>query len=227
VVNKWDLFADQIEPVSAAQETRLARHRQREGGAAVPASLAGFGRWIQEKLFFLDYAPVIFTSATSGFHLERLLEAVRYVTTQLQQRVATALLNRALHDAIEHRQPVSSAGSRLKFYYATQVKSAPPTFLLFVNRKDLFSPAYEKYLANEMRRAFGYEGCPIVFAVRPRPRSEPGQRGGSRTAGPAQRVRTGFRVGWAAAAPRNGGQPLSDSVKGGVFRGRRWVVVRH
>jgi GTP-binding protein len=187
VVNKWDLFADQIEPVSAAQETRLARHRQREGGAAVPASLAGFGRWIQEKLFFLDYAPVIFTSATSGFHLERLLEAVRYVTTQLQQRVATALLNRALHDAIEHRQPVSSAGSRLKFYYATQVKSAPPTFLLFVNRKDLFSPAYEKYLANEMRRAFGYEGCPIVFAVRPRPRSEPGQRGGSRTAGPRQR----------------------------------------
>jgi GTP-binding protein len=123
---------------------------------------------VQEHLFFLDYAPVIFTSAKSGFHLDRLLESIRYVTAQLQQKVPTAILNRTLRDAIERRQPVSSAGHRLKFFYATQVKQSPPIFLLFVNREDLFSDQYKKYLAGEMRRAFGYEGCPIVLVGRAR-----------------------------------------------------------
>jgi len=126
---------------------------------------------VQERLFFLDYAPVIFTSAKSGFNLDRLLDAVRYVVAQLQQKIPTALLNRALHDAIERRQPVSAAGHRLKFFYATQVRQAPPTFLLFVNRDELFSAQYTKYLTDEMRRAFGYEGCPLVLVPRPRPRS--------------------------------------------------------
>jgi GTP-binding protein len=62
-------------------------------------------------------------------------------------------------------------GHYLKFFYATQVSLAPPTFLLFVNRQELFSPAYEKYLARELRRAFGYEGCPIILVPKPRPRT--------------------------------------------------------
>ncbi len=126
---------------------------------------------MQKKLFFLDYAPVIFTSAKSGFHLDRLLEAVRYVTAQLQQKIPTAILNRTLRDAVERRQPVSAMGHRLKFFYATQVRQAPPTFLLFVNRDELFSDQYKKYLANQMRRAFGYEGCPIVLAPKARPKT--------------------------------------------------------
>ena len=128
-------------------------------------------RVIEEKQFFLDYAPVIFTSAKSGFHLERLLEAVRYVASQLQQKIPTSILNRTLHDAVERRQPISSAGHRLKFFYATQVRQAPPTFLLFVNRDELFSEPYKKYLAGEMRKAFGYEGCPIVLAPKARPKT--------------------------------------------------------
>jgi GTP-binding protein len=76
-----------------------------------------------------------------------------------------------LRDAIERRQPVSSAGHRLKFFYATQVRQSPPTFLLFVNREDLFSEQYKKYLAGEMRRAFGFEGCPIVLVGRARART--------------------------------------------------------
>jgi GTP-binding protein len=123
---------------------------------------------VREKLFFLDYAPVIFTSATTGFHLDRLLESIRYVASQLKQKVPTAILNRTLNDAIERRQPVSSAGHRLKFFYATQVRQSPPTFLLFVNKADLFSDQYKKYLAQEMRKAFGYEGCPIVLVSRAR-----------------------------------------------------------
>ena len=134
-------------------------------------TLAEFGHWVQEKLFFLDYAPVIFTSALTGFQLDRFLEAVRYVAAQLKQNIPTAILNRTLHDAVERRQPTSSAGHRLKFFYATQVRRAPPTFLLFVNRDELFSAQYRKYLGDQLRIAFGYEGCPILLVPKPRPKS--------------------------------------------------------
>jgi len=66
---------------------------------------------------------------------------------------------------------VSDMGHRLKFFYATQVRQSPPTFLLFVNRDELFSDQYKKYLGNQMRRAFGYEGCPIVIVPKPRPKT--------------------------------------------------------
>ncbi|NJM55951.1 MAG: hypothetical protein HC841_08735, partial [Verrucomicrobiae bacterium] len=125
----------------------------------------------QEKLFFLDYAPVIFTSAKSGFHLDRLLEAIRYVSDQLKQKIPTAILNRTLRDAIEAKQPISNKGHFLKFYYATQVKQSPPTFLLFVNKGELFSPQYVKHLTAQMRKAFGYEGCAIVLVPRARPKT--------------------------------------------------------
>ncbi len=172
VVNKWDLVREQVRGTREEELTRLKAKTHREAGKRL-TTLAEFGHWVQEHLFFLDYAPVIFTSATSGFNLERLLEAVRYVAAQLQQAIPTALLNRTLHDAVERRQPVSSAGHRLKFFYATQIQRAPPTFLLFVNRADLFSEAYRKYLSRELRRAFGYEGCPIILLPRSRSRREP------------------------------------------------------
>src|SRR5690606_16871389 len=134
-------------------------------------TLAEFGSWVQEKLFFLDYAPVIFTSAKDGFQLDRLLEAIRYVTAQLQQKIPTAVLNRTLNDAVEKRQPVSKTGLRLRFFYATQTGQAPPAFLVFVNRDDLFSDDYTKYLTREMRRAFGFEGCPIILRPKARPKT--------------------------------------------------------
>jgi len=168
VINKWDLME---EAVRRAREEEIERRRKGLRGPRRMTTLAEFGEWVQERLFFLDYAPVIFTSAKSGFHLDRLLEAVRYVAAQLQQRIPTAILNRTLQDAIERRQPVSSKGHRLKFYYATQIRQAPPTFLLFVNREDLFSEQYKKYLADRLREAFGYEGCPLVLSARPRPRT--------------------------------------------------------
>lgn len=169
VVNKWDLIE---ESVRKAREEEIERRRRKDRDSLkLMTTLAEFGDWVQKHLFFLDYAPVIFTSATSGFNLERLLEAVRYVAAQLQQKIPTAILNRTLQDAVERRQPVSSHGHRLKFFYATQVREAPPTFLLFINREDLFSPAYKKYLADQMRRAFGYEGCPIVLVPKARPKT--------------------------------------------------------
>lgn len=169
VVNKWDLVSEEVKEVREKEiERRQKKDRNQEQKRS---TLAEFAEWVQENLWFLDYAPVIFTSAKSGFHLERLLEAVRYVESQLQQQIPTSLLNRTLNDAIEQRQPVSSAGHRLKFFYATQVKKAPPTFLLFVNRDELFSDQYTKYLGDQLRKAFGFEGCPIVLVPKPRPKT--------------------------------------------------------
>ncbi|HSY09655.1 MAG TPA: ribosome biogenesis GTPase Der [Candidatus Dormibacteraeota bacterium] len=170
VVNKWDLFEEKIR--EKRKEEIVSREKKENRGAPkVMTTLGEFGQWVQEKLFFLDYAPVIFTSAKSGFHLDRLLEAVRYVAAQLQQKVPTAILNRTLRDSVERRQPITPQGHRLKFFYATQVRQAPPTFLLFVNRDELFSDQYKKYLGGELRRAFGYEGCPIVFVPKARPKT--------------------------------------------------------
>ena len=169
VINKWDLAEASVRK---AREEEIARRNEKtHRGRKVLTTLGEFGEWVQEQLFFLDYAPVIFTSAHSGFNLERLLEAVRYVAAQLHQRIPTALLNRTLQDAVERRQPVSSMGHRLKFFYATQIKEAPPTFLLFVNRNELFSDQYKKYLSDQMRSAFGYEGCPIILLPRARPKT--------------------------------------------------------
>jgi GTP-binding protein len=170
VVNKWDLMEESVRQ-ARLEEIERRRARENRRGPKLMTTLAEFGEWVQEHLFFLDYAPVIFASAQTGFHLERLLEAVRYVAAQLRQRIPTALLNRTLQQAVELRQPVSSRGHRLKFFYATQTKQAPATFLLFVNRPELFFDAYKKYLAGQLRSAFGYEGCPIILVAKPRPKT--------------------------------------------------------
>jgi GTP-binding protein len=172
VVNKWDLYAAQVR--AAREAARRAAQKKRPPGGLDPAqmTLAEFARWVQSRLFFLDYAPVIFTSATEGMNLDRLLEAVRLVGAQWRQRVPTGVLNRALRDAIERRQPVSACGRRLKFFYATQTGQAPPEFLLFVNDPALWSDQYARYLADQLRRAFGFEGCPVVLHPRARPRED-------------------------------------------------------
>jgi len=186
VVNKWDLME---ETVLEARKQEIERRNRKDSvrGDQQMTTLSEFGGWVQEHLFFLDYAPVIFTSAKSGFNLDRLLEAVRYVTAQLQQKIPTALLNRTLQDAVERRQPVSSHGHRLKFFYATQVREAPPTFLLFVNREDLFSSQYKKYLSDQLRKAFGYEGCPLVLVPKARPKTIEPVRKPRRTKRPSTR----------------------------------------
>ncbi len=110
VLNKWDLFEGEVRE---AREEEIEKRKQKvrtEGQAKELTTLGEFGAWVQEKLFFLDYAPVIFTSAKTGFHLDRLLEAVRYVAAQLQQKIPTAILNRTLRDAVDRRQPISDAG---------------------------------------------------------------------------------------------------------------------
>ncbi|MGV3754542.1 MAG: ribosome biogenesis GTPase Der [Verrucomicrobiota bacterium] len=171
VINKWDLVSEEVAKAREAQAKKRNEKENYDRGGRLMTTFGEFSEWVQSQLFFLDYAPVIFTSAKSGFHLDRLLEAVRYVAAQLKQKVPTAILNRTLQDAIERKQPVSAKGTRLSFYYATQVRQSPPTFLLFVNRDELFSDQYYKYLSGELRRAFGFEGCPLILVPKARPKT--------------------------------------------------------
>lgn len=172
VINKWDLVSEEV--LDARKEEIALRNAKtaRRTRNSKMTTLSEFGEWVQKQLFFLDYAPVLFTSAKSGFHLERLMEAVRFVASQLRQKIPTAILNRTLNDSIQRRQPISSAGHRLKFFYATQIRRCPPTFVLFVNRDELFSESYSKHLSRDLRKAFGYEGCPIILIARPRPKKK-------------------------------------------------------
>ncbi|MCB1125740.1 MAG: ribosome biogenesis GTPase Der [Verrucomicrobiae bacterium] len=213
VVNKWDIYAEKV----AAVRDQL--QRQTKGGRlppdAPPTTLGEFSAWVKEKLFFLSYAPVVFTSATEGLHLDRLLEAVRFVADQLRQTIPTALLNRTLQGAIERRQPLSATGSRLRFFYATQIGQAPPRFLLFVNKSELFAPTYVKYLAGELRKAFGFEGCPVLIHARARPKKVDFKSQPTRGKGPGRNART--------SGPRRAGaktrRPKPDRARPGRSRG--------
>jgi len=173
VVNKWDLYQDAAEKArkDAAKKAREQGGRKFSRKKQEEMMFEEFGQWVQSNMFFLDYAPVIFTSALDGFQLDRLLEAIRYVSGQLNQTLPTSLLNRALQEAIERNPAPSSKGHRFKLYYATQVGTRPPTFLLFVNRKELLSDNYTRYLTGVLRKAFGFEGCNIRLVAKPRPKS--------------------------------------------------------
>jgi GTPase len=215
VVNKWDLMNESVrEARIEVVERRNAKDERRKDEPMT--TLAEFSGWVQEKMFFLDYAPVIFTSAKSGFQLERLLEAIRFVAANLQQKIPTAIVNRTLRDAIEGRQPASSKGHRLKFFYATQVKSSPPTFLLFVNNADLFSDQYRKFLQGQLRKAFGYEGCPVHLVPKSRPKTiAPIRKFNKKPEKPA-RMKAWMRPGARRSDSPNGKLGIKAAVKDGA-----------
>ena len=178
VINKWDLASAAVKEARQQEmDRRNRKDRSRDDREKRLIFLGDFGQWVQEQLFFLDYAPVIFTSAKDGFQLDRLLEAIRFVSDQWQQEVPTPLLNRTLQDAIALRQPPNKAGKRFKLYYATQTSNAPPTFTLFVNAPQVCTDHYRIYLQRSLRKAFGFEGCPVRLFVKERPKSiEPVRR---------------------------------------------------
>ncbi|MDO4548510.1 MAG: ribosome biogenesis GTPase Der, partial [Clostridia bacterium] len=123
---------------------------------------------VKSQLKFMDYAPVLFISALTGQRMNRLLDEVRKVYKEASHRVTTGLLNEVLADAQAAVQPPSMSGRRLKIYYATQQGVKPPTFVFFVNDMKLMHFSYERYLQNQFRKSFGFEGTPIKFILRER-----------------------------------------------------------
>ena len=117
---------------------------------------------------FMSYAPIIFISAKTGQRLDRLYELIKFVNEQNSMRISTGKLNDVLAAAIARVQPPTDKGKRLKIYYMTQASTRPPTFVCFVNSKDLFHYSYQRYIDNQIREVFGLEGTPTRYVVRER-----------------------------------------------------------
>ena len=117
---------------------------------------------------FMSYAPIIFISAKTGQRVDRLFQLIKYVDEQNALRVTTGMLNELLARATARVQPPSDKGKRLKIFYMTQISTRPPTFVCFVNRRDLFHFSYQRYIENQIRETFGLEGTPVRLIVRER-----------------------------------------------------------
>ena len=117
---------------------------------------------------FMSYAPIIFISAKTGQRLDRLFELIRFVDEQNSMRISTGKLNDVLASATARVQPPTDKGKRLKIYYMTQASTRPPTFVCFVNDKELFHYSYQRYIDNQIREVFGLEGTPTRFVIRER-----------------------------------------------------------
>lgn len=143
VINKWDLIED--------KDTN---------------TMANYTKMIREELIFMKYAPVIFISALSGRRTERILPMIKAVYEQSTRRIQTGILNDLIGEVTAMHPAPQYKGRRLKISYVTQVAVQPPEFVLFVNSTDLIHFSYDRYLENEIRRAFGFEGTPIRLTFR-------------------------------------------------------------
>lgn len=117
---------------------------------------------------FMSYAPVIFISAQTGLRIDKLYEMIVFVHSQNSMRISTGKLNEVLAVATARVQPPTDKGKRLKIYYMTQASTRPPTFVFFVNNKELFHFSYQRYLENQIREIFGLDGTPVRFMIRER-----------------------------------------------------------
>lgn len=127
---------------------------------------------IREVLAYMPYAELIFISAKTGQRLPKLFEMIDMVIENNSMRVATGVLNEIMSEAVALQQPPSDKGKRLKLYYITQVSIKPPTFVIFVNDKELMHFSYTRYIENKIRESFGFRGTPLRFIIRERKEKE-------------------------------------------------------
>jgi len=142
VVNKWDTVEKDNSTVNA------------------------FNEKIRTALAYMPYAPIIYVSAKTGQRIGNLFERIQYVYGQSTLRISTGMLNDVLNEATTRVQPPTDKGRRLKIYYMTQISVAPPTFVIFCNKAELFHFSYQRYLENCLRDTFGFVGTPIKLIIR-------------------------------------------------------------
>ena len=121
---------------------------------------------IYNKIAYATYAPIIFISAKTGQRVNKIFEMINSVASQNALRLTTSVVNEVINEAISIVQPPSDKGKRLKIYYGTQASTKPPTFVIFVNNKELFHFSYQRYIINCFRNNFGLEGTPIRLIIR-------------------------------------------------------------
>ena len=162
------------------QDSKVAGYAHEQGKACIIAvnkwdavekddkTMDAMRKKLMNDFSFMSYAPIIFISAKTGQRVDRLFQLIKYVDEQNALRVTTGMLNELLARATARVQPPSDKGRRLKIYYMTQISTRPPTFVCFVNRKDLFHFSYQRYIENQIRETFGLEGTPVRLIVRER-----------------------------------------------------------
>ncbi|MHB8170551.1 MAG: ribosome biogenesis GTPase Der [Thermincolia bacterium] len=148
VINKWDLIEKDDKTMKKFTET------------------------VREELGFMQYAPVIYVSAKTRQRVPKVTELINYVAEQHAMRIATSTLNTLISDAVRMTPPPAYKGRKLKILFNTQVSVKPPTFVIFVNDPELMHFSYERYLENQLRSTFGFEGTPIRMVVRSRKEEE-------------------------------------------------------
>ncbi len=173
VVNKWDLWGGN-RPSGAGTPARekLVPSRGSRTGASAPhkqmsADRAGYEERLRYQLKFLNYAPVLFISAHTGKGMEKIFSLLEQVAAERRKRIGTGEMNRFLKHVDFDRASVPM-GQRVKIYYMTQAAVAPPTFILFTDRKVKLHFSYQRFLENQIRRAFGFMGTPIWIKNRAR-----------------------------------------------------------
>src|SRR5699024_6390833 len=131
-------------------------------------TMSDFENLIRQEFQYLSYAPIVFVSAKTKQRLDKLPELIKRVNDNHEQRISSAVLNDVVMDAIAHNPTPTDNGKRLRIYYATQVAIKPPTFVIFVNDPELMHFSYERFLKNQIREAFDFEGTPIHIIERRR-----------------------------------------------------------
>ena len=127
---------------------------------------------VRNILSFMPYAEILFISALTGQRLDKLFATINIVSENHAMRVGTGVLNEIMAEAVALQQPPSDKGKRLKLYYITQVAVKPPTFVIFVNSKELMHFSYTRYIENQIRETFGFKGTPLRFIIRERNEKE-------------------------------------------------------
>ncbi|MFV0314720.1 MAG: ribosome biogenesis GTPase Der [Anaerotignum sp.] len=160
------------------QDTKIAGIAHERGKAAIVAvnkwdsiekddkTMNQYLKDIGNELAYMPYAPRVFISALSGQRINRMLELIQTVNENHALRISTGVLNEVLIEATAMQQPPADKGRQLRLYYMTQVSVKPPTFVIFVNERELFHFSYRRYIENQLRDAFGFVGTPIHFIVR-------------------------------------------------------------
>ena len=164
----------------AEQDTKIAGYADEQGKACIfvinkwdivtknDKTMNEFKYKIRETFAFMSYASIMFTSAKTGRNIDNLLDEIKKVNEQHKRRITTGMLNDVINEAVNKQQPPSDKGKRLRIYYGTQASVAPPTFVLFVNDKELFHFSYKRFIENQIRENFGFDGTPIRLIIRER-----------------------------------------------------------
>jgi GTP-binding protein len=180
------IIIDAVDGVTE-QDTKIAGYAHEQGKASIivvnkwdliektTGTLEDYRRTIMEKLAFMPYAPILFISAKTGQRINKIFELINFVSNQASLRISTGMLNDLVNEAVAMVQPPSDKGRRLKIFYLTQTGVKPPTFIIFLNNIELMHYSYERYLENQLRRSFGFEGTPIRFILKERSRGNSGK----------------------------------------------------